>query len=117
MYAVARGPSASDFTVMFGRSVGSVAVPGLGDLNSTMIASTGVVPTFDGLCVVAGVYIAVLAAMVWSWVLPSGVSNRVLPPSERTTTIESGCWCILLFEPAGYAILRTRTEGLSRTTL
>ena len=53
--AIARGPSASTLTCIPGREVGTLAVPGSFALNSTRIASTGVVPTLAGAWVVAGV--------------------------------------------------------------
>lgn len=48
---------------MSSRFAGSVAVPGPADLNSITMASTATLPTFAGLCELAGTYIAVSAPM------------------------------------------------------
>jgi hypothetical protein len=52
------------------------------------------------LWVAAGVYMADSRGMSTSSDLPSGVANRTFA-SASMTTMASGCWCIVLFEPAG----------------
>ena len=70
--------------------LGSAAVPGLSPLNSTSSALIRSRPTFAGLCVPAGVYMAESVAMSLSCVLPSGVVNLTFEATSGIT-IASGC--------------------------